>query len=63
MTLADRLHTIAAEVRNRILILDVERLDGITQQHWWDRDNLKNRYIVMLSVITWSMASNICALI
>ena len=35
----------APEVRNRILILDVERLPGITQQSWWDRGDLKNRYI------------------
>lgn len=47
MSLADRArtHAIADGVRNRILILDVERLDGITQQHWWDRGDLKNRYI------------------
>lgn len=36
---------IAPEVKNRILILDVERLDGITQQHWWDRGALQKRYI------------------
>lgn len=49
MTLAARLEesvtTLAAGVRNRILILDVERLPGITQQSWWDRGDLKNRYI------------------
>lgn len=32
-------------VRNKILILDVERLPGITKQFWWDRGDLKNRYI------------------
>ncbi len=32
-------------VRNKILILDVERLPGITRQYWWDRGDLKNRYI------------------
>lgn len=45
MSLADRLHQLAPGVRNRILILDIERLDGITRQHWWDRGALKNRYI------------------
>ena len=46
--LADSLRNtkpIAAGVRNRILILDVERLPGITQQTWWDRGDLKNRYV------------------
>ncbi len=38
-------------VRNRILILDVERLDGISQQHWWDRGDLKNRYVHHETVI------------
>jgi hypothetical protein len=45
LSLADELFTIAGGVRNRILILDVERLDGITEQHYWDRGDLKNRYI------------------
>lgn len=47
MTIAEiaRTHQINPAVRNRILILDVERLDGITQQHWWDRGDLKQRYI------------------
>ena len=36
---------IAPGVRNRILILDVERLDGITQQHYWDRGDLQKRYV------------------
>ena len=36
---------INAAVRNRILILDVERLPGLTQQRWWDRGDLKNRYV------------------
>lgn len=30
---------------NRILIWDSERLDGITRQHYWDRGDLKNRYV------------------
>lgn len=40
-----RVKTIAPGVRNRILILDVERLPGITEQSWWDRGDLKNRYV------------------
>lgn len=44
MALADRT-PITEPVNNRILILDVERLDGITVQHWWDRGDLKNRYV------------------
>lgn len=32
-------------VTNKILLLDVERLPGITEQFWWDRGDLKNRYI------------------
>lgn len=36
---------LAAGVNNRILILDVERLPGITKQYWWDRGDLKNRYV------------------
>jgi hypothetical protein len=44
MSLSDRIQ-IAGGVRNRILILDVERLPGITKQFWWDRADLKNRYI------------------
>lgn len=43
--LAARTTKINPVVRNRILILDVERLDGITQQHFWDRGDLKQRYI------------------
>ena len=43
--LARRLITMREEVRNRVLILDVERLPGITKQYWWDRGDLKNRYV------------------
>ena len=45
MSLADRLATISDKVRNRILILDVERLPGISRQYWWDRADLKQRFI------------------
>ena len=71
MTLADDLITaraaivekraIAAGVRNRILILDVERLDGITQQHWWDRGDLKNRYVHYETVIRQPRTTICCA--
>jgi hypothetical protein len=46
-----RVKKIAPGVRNRILILDVERLPGITQQRWWDRGDLKNRYIHAETVV------------
>lgn len=45
MSLVADIRTIAQGVRNKILILDVERLPGITRQYWWDRGDLKNRYI------------------
>lgn len=48
-------------VRNRILILDVERLDGITQQHWWDRKDLQKRYIHHESVIREPRTTIVCA--
>ena len=58
MTLADE---IAPGVRNRILILDVERLPGITQQYWWDRGDLKNRYIHYETVIRQPRTTIVCA--
>jgi hypothetical protein len=48
-------------VRNRVLILDVERLDGITQQHWWDRGALKQRYIHWESVTRQPRTTIVCA--
>jgi hypothetical protein len=56
-----KVHTINPEVRNRILILDVERLDGITQQHWWDRGDLKNRYVHYETVIREPRTTIVCA--
>lgn len=45
-TLAERISVaMSPKVLTKILILDVERLPGITQQYWWDRGDLKNRYI------------------
>ena len=61
MSLADKLATIADGVRNRILILDVERLDGITQQHWWDRGDLKNRYVHYETVVRQPRTTIVCA--
>ena len=63
MTLAERVVTtpIAPGVRNRILILDVERLDGITQQHWWDRGDLKQRYIHHETVVREPRTTIVCA--
>jgi hypothetical protein len=52
---------IAEGVRNRILILDVERLDGISQQHWWDRGDLKNRYIHYETVVRQPRTTIVCA--
>lgn len=48
-------------VRNKILVLDVERLDGITQQHWWDRGDLKNRYVHHETVIREPRTTIVCA--
>jgi hypothetical protein len=62
MTLADALGVQIAEgVRNRILILDVERLDGITHQHWWDRGDLQKRYIHYETVIREPRTTLVCA--
>lgn len=65
MTLADRRDAattpIAQPVNNRILILDVERLDGISVQHWWERGNLKNRYIRYEEVTRQPRTTIVCA--
>jgi len=58
---AARISPIRPEVRNRILILDVERLDGITMQHWWDRGDLKNRYIHHETVVREPRTTIVCA--
>lgn len=60
MALADH-YPIAKGVRNKILILDVERLDGITQQHWWDRGDLKNRYVHYETVVRQPRTTICCA--
>ena len=56
-----KVHKINPNVSTRILILDVERLDGITQQHWWDRGDLKNRYIHHETVIREPRTTIVCA--
>lgn len=48
-------------VRNRILILDVERLSGISEQHWWERRDLKNRYIHHETVTREPRTTILCA--
>ena len=60
MSLASAL-SIAPGVRNRILILDVERLDGITQQHYWDRRDLQKRYVHYDTVIREPRTTIVCA--
>lgn len=64
MTLAGKLQQrrveMAEGVRNRILILDVERLPGITQQYWWDRGDLKNRYIHYETVVRQPRTTIVC---
>lgn len=60
MSIVDRL-AISPNVRNRILILDVERLDGITTQHWWDRRDLQKRYIHHETVIREPRTTIVCA--
>jgi hypothetical protein len=52
---------IAEGVRNRILILDVERLDGITEQHFWGRGDLKNRYIHPETIKRYPRTTIVCA--
>ena len=67
MSLTDELRAgiagakIAPEVNNRILILDVERLCGITRQYWWDRGDLKNRYIHYETVERQPRTTIVCA--
>ena len=63
MTLADEIRNlpIAEGVNNRILILDVERLPGITEQYWWDRGALKNKYIHYETVKREPRTTIVCA--
>jgi hypothetical protein len=52
---------ISPRVRNRILILDVERIDGITQQNWWERGDLQKKYIHQETVIREPRTTIVCA--
>lgn len=64
MSLAERVAEttrLATGVRNRILILDVERVGGITQQHYWDRRDLQKRYIHHETVIREARTTIVCA--
>lgn len=61
MALADELFELSTGVRNRILILDVERLPGITKQYWWDRGDLKNRYVHYETVERMPRTTIVCA--
>jgi hypothetical protein len=48
-------------VRNRILILDVERVSGLTLEQYWDRGDLKNRYIRYQTVVREPRTTIVCA--
>lgn len=61
MPFLNEVRAINPAVRNRILILDVERVDGITQQHWWDRKDLQSRYIHHETVIREPRTTIVCA--
>lgn len=61
MSIHERLTSIREGVRNKILILDVERLPGITKQFWWDRGDLKNRYVQYESVERMPRTTIVCA--
>ncbi len=63
MSLAERVATVPINptVRNRILVLDVERLPGITEQRWWDRGDLKNRYVHQETVTREPRTTIFCA--
>lgn len=61
MSLEHRLNRIREGVANRILILDVERLPGITRQFWWDRSDLKNRYVHYETVERLPRTTIVCA--
>lgn len=52
---------IAPGVRNRILVMDVERCDGITQQHFWSRGDLKTRYVHAETVLREPRTTIVCA--
>lgn len=61
MSINGKLTEMRAGVRNKILILDVERLPGITKQYWWDRGDLKQRYIHYETVERSPRTTIVCA--
>ena len=61
MSLAEKLNAISERVRNNILILDVERLPGITRQFWWSRGDLKNRFVHYETVERLPRTTIVCA--
>lgn len=62
MSIATRMRTsLCDRVTTNILILDVERLPGITQQYWWDRGDLKQRYIHYETVVRQPRTTIVCA--
>ena len=61
MSISTRLTEIREDVGNKILILDVERLPGITKHYWWDRGDLKNRYIHYEAVERQPRTTIVCA--
>ncbi len=63
MSLSEGLSTaISEQVRNKILILDVERLPGVSRQYWWGRGDLqKGRYIHYETVERMPRVTIVCA--
>ena len=61
MSISTRLTEIREDVGNKILVLDVERLPGITTQTWWDRGDLKNRYVQYSDVTRMPRTTIVCA--
>lgn len=58
MGLADKLR---AGVTNKVLVIDCERLTGITRQHWWSRGDLKHRFIAYETVERMPRVTIVCA--
>ena len=59
--LADDLATMRPGVTTKILMLDVERLCGISRQFYFDRGDLKNRYIHYETVERHPRTTVVCA--
>lgn len=61
MSLREAAVKIDPRVKNNILIADVERLRGITQQYYWDRGDLQKRYVHYETVIREPRTTILCA--